>query len=44
MGYSHAAYRLGFFDGGRDPIAAIRPDLENLQSGITYEDATRVAT
>jgi hypothetical protein len=28
MGYSRGAYSLGFIDGGRDPIAAIRPELE----------------
>ena len=28
MGYQHGSYSLGFIDGGRDPIAAIRPDLE----------------
>lgn len=42
MGYSHAAYSLGFIDGGRDPIAAIRPDLEKTSSGIAYEDAIRM--
>ena len=28
MGYSMGAYSLGYVDGGRDPIAAIRPELE----------------
>ena len=28
MGYSMGAYSLGFIDGGRDSIAAIRPELE----------------
>ena len=28
MGYSMGAYSLGFIEGGRDPIAAVRPDLE----------------
>ena len=28
MGYQHGSYSLGFIDGGRDPIAAVRPDLE----------------
>ncbi len=41
MGYSHGAYSLGFIDGGRDPIAAIRPDLERASSGIEYEDVVR---
>ncbi|GAB5451146.1 MAG: hypothetical protein Hals2KO_14740 [Halioglobus sp.] len=30
MGYEIGAYSLGFFDNSRDPIAAIRPDLERL--------------
>jgi ectoine hydroxylase-related dioxygenase (phytanoyl-CoA dioxygenase family) len=38
MGYSFAAYSLGFIDGGRDPIAAIRPELEDKSSGTKYED------
>ncbi|MCH7869177.1 MAG: phytanoyl-CoA dioxygenase family protein [Myxococcales bacterium] len=38
MGYSFGAYSLGFIDGGRDPIAAIRPDLEKSSSGISYQD------
>jgi ectoine hydroxylase-related dioxygenase (phytanoyl-CoA dioxygenase family) len=42
MGYSHGAYSLGFIDGGRDPIAAIRPDLEKASSGTEYEDYVRV--
>ncbi len=41
MGYTHGAYSLGFIDGGRDPIGAIRPEFEREHSGITYEDATR---
>jgi ectoine hydroxylase-related dioxygenase (phytanoyl-CoA dioxygenase family) len=28
MGYKCGSYSLGFIDGGRDPIAAIRPELE----------------
>ncbi len=28
MGYSKGAYSLGFYDAGRDPIAAVRPELE----------------
>ncbi len=28
MGYSCGSYSLGFIDGGRDPITAIRPELE----------------
>lgn len=43
MGYSVGAYSLGFFDGGRDPIAAIRPDLESASALIEYEDAVRMA-
>ncbi len=27
MGYAHGGYSLGFIDAGRDPIAAIRPEL-----------------
>jgi ectoine hydroxylase-related dioxygenase (phytanoyl-CoA dioxygenase family) len=38
MGYQHGAYSLGFIDGGRDPIAAIRPELEKSDSGIAYDD------
>jgi ectoine hydroxylase-related dioxygenase (phytanoyl-CoA dioxygenase family) len=38
MGYQHGAYSLGFIDGGRDPIAAIRPELERSDSGIDYDD------
>jgi ectoine hydroxylase-related dioxygenase (phytanoyl-CoA dioxygenase family) len=38
MGYQHGAYSLGFIDGGRDPIAAIRPELERSDSGISYDD------
>ena len=38
MGYQHGAYSLGFIDGGRDPIAAIRPELEKSDSGINYDD------
>lgn len=28
MGYSKGAYSLGFIDGGRDPIVAVRPEFE----------------
>ncbi len=28
MGYQLGAYSLGFIDGGRDPIAAVRPEFE----------------
>jgi ectoine hydroxylase-related dioxygenase (phytanoyl-CoA dioxygenase family) len=42
MGYSLGAYSLGFIDGGRDPIAAIRPDLEESHSGFKYQDLDRV--
>ena len=38
MGYQHGAYSLGFIDGGRDPIAAIRPELEKSDSGIDFDD------
>lgn len=30
MGYQVGAYSLGFFDNSRDPIAAVRPDLERV--------------
>jgi ectoine hydroxylase-related dioxygenase (phytanoyl-CoA dioxygenase family) len=43
MGYSFGAYSLGFIDAGRDPIAAIRPDLEKASSETAYEDYVRVA-
>ncbi len=42
MGYSLGAYSLGFIDGGRDPIAAIRPDLEEARSGFKYEGVDRL--
>ncbi len=41
MGYSHGAYSLGFIDGGRDPIAAIRPEFEKIRLGTDYEDVVR---
>ena len=28
MGYTTGAYSLGFIDAGRDPIIAVRPELE----------------
>jgi len=28
MGYQRGSYSLGFIDGGRDPIVAVRPELE----------------
>jgi len=37
MGYQHGAYSLGFIDGGRDPISAVRPEFERRDSGITIE-------
>ena len=37
MGYTHASYSLGFIDGGRDPIAAIRPEFERTSSGFELD-------
>ena len=34
MGYSKGASSLGFIDGGRDPIAAVRPELERQGKAI----------
>jgi ectoine hydroxylase-related dioxygenase (phytanoyl-CoA dioxygenase family) len=34
MGYQQGAYSLGFIDGGRDPISAVRPEFERKDSGI----------
>ena len=31
MGYQEGAFSLGFYDNQRDPIAAIRPDLEKIK-------------
>jgi ectoine hydroxylase-related dioxygenase (phytanoyl-CoA dioxygenase family) len=42
MGYALGAYSLGFIDGGRDPIAAIRPELEEVQSGLKHRQLDRV--
>lgn len=39
MGYAKGSYSLGFVDGGRDPISAIRPELEKLNSPEDYEAA-----
>lgn len=40
MGYQRGSYSLGFIDGGRDPIAAIRPDLEESDRAGELEAAT----
>ena len=37
MGYTHGSYSLGFIDGGRDPIAAIRPEFERTRSGFELD-------
>ncbi len=37
MGYSTGSYSLGFVDGGRDPIVAIRPELEKRAGSDAYE-------
>jgi hypothetical protein len=34
MGYAPGAYSLGFIDNGRDPIAAIRPELEKTAPAL----------
>ena len=40
MGYQHGSYSLGFIDGGRDPIAAVSPEFERMDSGIELEPVT----
>ena len=42
MGYQHGSYSLGFIDGGRDPIAAVRPEFEKRDSGIELDDVLEV--
>jgi ectoine hydroxylase-related dioxygenase (phytanoyl-CoA dioxygenase family) len=37
MGYAKGGYSLGFVDAGRDPIAAIRPEFEQLNSSGDFE-------
>jgi hypothetical protein len=38
MGYAKGSYSLGFVDGGRDPIAVVRPDLEkSKQDGSEFD-------
>jgi ectoine hydroxylase-related dioxygenase (phytanoyl-CoA dioxygenase family) len=44
MGYAHGSYSLGFIDAGRDPIVAIRPEFENTQEPIGYEELARRIT
>ena len=44
MGYSHGAYSLGFIDGGRDPIAAVRPEFERIQTQDQYAEQVRSTT
>ena len=31
MGYAKGSYSLGFIDGGRDPIVAVRPEFEKIE-------------
>jgi ectoine hydroxylase-related dioxygenase (phytanoyl-CoA dioxygenase family) len=38
MGYDRAAYALGYIDDLRDPITAVRPDLENIGFAATRAD------
>ena len=40
MGYQRGAYSLGFIDGGRDPIAAVRPEFERTDDGPSYNEVT----
>ncbi len=42
MGYQSAAFSLGFIDGGRDPMGAIRPELARAGTGFELE-ATNAA-
>ncbi len=37
MGYAKGSYSLGFVDAGRDPIAAIRPELEKAEGEQEFE-------
>ena len=37
MGYDRANFSLGFIDGGRDPIAAVRPELEKGDEPVGLE-------
>ncbi len=41
MGYAKGSYSLGFVDAGRDPIAAIRPELEKPDPELGYEAIKR---
>ena len=43
MGYQHGSYSLGFIDGGRDPIAAVRPDLERTAPALNLDDVAERA-
>jgi ectoine hydroxylase-related dioxygenase (phytanoyl-CoA dioxygenase family) len=40
MGYSEGAFSLGFIDGGRDPIAAVRPEFE--RDTIDFEQVRKI--
>ena len=38
MGYATGAYALGYYGDLKDPITAVRPDLDKQGSG-SFEDA-----
>jgi hypothetical protein len=42
MGYSFGALDLGFIDAGRDPISAIRPELEAGRSRSEHHEVDRL--
>ena len=39
MGYAEGAFSLGFFDAGRDPIAAVRPEFEREAKVESLDEA-----
>lgn len=43
MGYTRGDYLLGFIDGGRDPIIAVRPDLERPMAEFMEDVAGKVS-
>ena len=38
MGYAEGAFSLGFFDAGRDPIAAVRPEFEKAPNAESLDE------
>jgi len=41
MGYAKGSYSLGSVDGGRDSIAAVRPDLEKRKTDASEFEAVK---